>query len=174
MVSSNNQAATAKNVAMTDAGKRLGRHCMTCLNAGKTAEEAAECQSGTEQLHCPLFWDTEECYFVMPPPFNYEMPRTLTKISDLWQEFKVGLYGNPSIDFLDDVYGRRWRPSTDKFYPPRKTVITAVERYVEEAEGETREEKVAKGIERAEKERGRRGLQSYGEWLQKRGIPCCS
>jgi hypothetical protein len=61
------------------------------------------------------------------------MSRTIQTIPELWQEWIVGLYGQPSIEKLDELYGSRWRTGPGKaserqFYSRRKTLITEIKR----------------------------------------------
>ncbi|KAF7125749.1 hypothetical protein CNMCM5793_002042 [Aspergillus hiratsukae] len=64
---------------------------------------------------------------------QYHMSRTIQTIPDLWQEWTVGLKGQPSIERLDDLYGSGWRSGPEKsaerqFYSRRKTLITEIRR----------------------------------------------
>jgi hypothetical protein len=64
---------------------------------------------------------------------EYCMSRTIQTIPELWEEWTVGLKGQPSIERLDELYGPGWRSGTDKtaerqFYSRRKTLITEIRR----------------------------------------------
>jgi Transcriptional activator of glycolytic enzymes len=64
---------------------------------------------------------------------QYRMSRTVQTIPELWQEWTVGLQGQPSIERLDELYGSRWRSgpasvSERQFYSRRKTLITEIRR----------------------------------------------
>lgn len=64
---------------------------------------------------------------------EYTMSRTIQTIPELWQEWTVGLHGQPSIERLDELYGSRWRTGPGKaserqFYSRRKTLITEIRR----------------------------------------------
>jgi len=64
---------------------------------------------------------------------QYSMSRAVHTIPELWQEWTVGLHGQPSIERLDELYGSRWRSGPGKaserqFYSRRKTLITEIKR----------------------------------------------
>jgi hypothetical protein len=64
---------------------------------------------------------------------QYSMSRAVHTIPELWQEWTVGLQGQPSIERLDELYGSRWRTGPGKaserqFYSRRKTLITEIKR----------------------------------------------
>jgi hypothetical protein len=66
-------------------------------------------------------------------PGQYSMSRIVHTIPELWQEWTVGLQGQPSIERLDELYGSRWRSGPGKaserqFYSRRKTLITEIRR----------------------------------------------
>ena len=66
-------------------------------------------------------------------PLQYRMSRTLRTIPELWQEWTIGLQGQPSIERLDELYGSSWRSgpavaSERQFYSRRKTLITEIRR----------------------------------------------
>ena len=52
------------------------------------------------------------------------MVRTHGTMTDLWQEWSVGWAGRPSIQFLDDTWGHRWRRGKEaSFYSRRRLII---------------------------------------------------
>jgi hypothetical protein len=64
---------------------------------------------------------------------QYHMSRTVQTIPELWQEWTVGLQGQPSIERLDELYGSSWRSgpaaaSERQFYSRRKTLIAEIRR----------------------------------------------
>lgn len=64
---------------------------------------------------------------------QYHMSRTIQTIPELWQEWTIGLQGQPSIEKLDRLYGSSWRSgptaaSERQFYSRRKTLITEIRR----------------------------------------------
>jgi hypothetical protein len=65
---------------------------------------------------------------------QYRMSRTIQTIPELWQEWTVGLQGQPSIERLDELYSSSWRSgpvaaaSERQFYSRRKTLITEIQR----------------------------------------------
>jgi hypothetical protein len=68
------------------------------------------------------------------------MSRTIQTIPELWQEWTIGLHGQPSIKKLDELYGSRWRigpgkASERQFYSRRKTLITEIRRLVATTQG---------------------------------------
>ncbi|EED16701.1 short-chain dehydrogenase, putative [Talaromyces stipitatus ATCC 10500] len=58
------------------------------------------------------------------PPF-YRMSRTIQTVRELWEEWHVGIHGNPSIQSLEDSYGCRWRSDNKErvFFSRRKVII---------------------------------------------------
>jgi hypothetical protein len=67
------------------------------------------------------------------PQLQYRMSRTIQTIPELWQEWTVGLQGQPSIERLDELYGSSWRSgpaaaSERQFYSRRKTLIAEIQR----------------------------------------------
>lgn len=77
----------------------------------------------------------------------YKMSRTLSTVAGLWQEWKTGINGAPSVESLEARYGPKWRTSQAerKFYSRRKVIIEEITkrigagmdawRAVEEVEG---------------------------------------
>jgi hypothetical protein len=57
---------------------------------------------------------------------KYRLSRTISTIPDLWREWTVGLGNSPSVQFLEDSYGARWRPSQEErvFFCRRKAIIS--------------------------------------------------
>ena len=55
---------------------------------------------------------------------SYTMLRNLSTVNEVWQEYKYGLNGNPSIESLDRVYGTNWIGSKENvnFYYKRKPI----------------------------------------------------
>ncbi|KAI8085664.1 transcriptional activator of glycolytic enzymes-domain-containing protein [Thamnidium elegans] len=58
------------------------------------------------------------------------MKRNLVTINDLWQEYDVGLSGNPSIKSLEEEFGTKWRKSRteSKFFSTRLIVYKEVQK----------------------------------------------
>ena len=61
----------------------------------------------------------------MPFP---ELLRNLTTVNEVWQEYKYGLYGNPSIESVDSIYGKSWlkNKTEAKYYSNRKKIYNYV------------------------------------------------
>jgi hypothetical protein len=62
---------------------------------------------------------------------QYRMSRNTRTIPELWQEWTVGLNGQPSIERLDELYGSGWRSGPEssaerQFYSRRKTLINEI------------------------------------------------
>ena len=74
---------------------------------------------------------------------EYKQYRNLTTIRDIWNEYKVGINGNPSVESLDSTYGPQWRgKGVDRtFYYRRKKIYSVVESLV--SHGMSEEEAVA-------------------------------
>jgi hypothetical protein len=67
----------------------------------------------------------------LPP--QHRMSRTVQTIPELWQEWTLGLGGQPSIEKLDELYGSGWRSGPSgaaerQFYSRRKSLITEIRR----------------------------------------------
>ncbi|SCV03108.1 LAME_0H07778g1_1 [Lachancea meyersii CBS 8951] len=65
--------------------------------------------------------------------FKYKLSRENKTIWDLYNEWYVGLNGEPSIKSLIDTYGwRRWKVGEDShFFPTRRIIIDYIEREVD-------------------------------------------
>ena len=63
---------------------------------------------------------------------NFRMNRSVTTVCRLWEEWKVGINGLPSIEHLD-TNGVKWRQDGKEktFYCRRRSVITLVEEYAQ-------------------------------------------
>lgn len=63
------------------------------------------------------------------PPRLYRLPRNTTSIVELVQIWREGIGGMPSVSSLEQRWGARWRPVTEKaFYSTRKVIIDEVAR----------------------------------------------
>ncbi|SCU91771.1 LAMI_0E07184g1_1 [Lachancea mirantina] len=62
--------------------------------------------------------------------FKYKLSRDNKTVWDLYNEWYVGLGGNPSIKSLIEMYGwRRWKVNDDShFFPTRRIIIDYIER----------------------------------------------
>jgi hypothetical protein len=67
-------------------------------------------------------------------PSQYRMSRSLNTVSEVWDEFKRGINGNPPVEMLEHLYGAKWRRSEAerKFFERRSKVIRLVESVMEE------------------------------------------
>lgn len=56
------------------------------------------------------------------------MSRGVTTITEAWREYKDGLYGGPSIEFLEKNYNNQWRKSAKerKFFSRRNVLYKKV------------------------------------------------
>ncbi|SCU94981.1 LANO_0E08878g1_1 [Lachancea nothofagi CBS 11611] len=65
--------------------------------------------------------------------FKYKLSRENKTIWDLYNEWYVGLNGEPSIKSLIDTYGwRRWKVGEDShFFPTRRIIIDYIEREID-------------------------------------------
>ncbi|KAH8892965.1 hypothetical protein GQ53DRAFT_805827 [Thozetella sp. PMI_491] len=64
-------------------------------------------------------------------PPRYYMSRTVSTVEGLWNEWMVGLPGQPSISSLDQQWGNRWRAKNQaeiQWYSLRKEVILEIQR----------------------------------------------
>lgn len=89
---------------------------------------------------------------------QYHMSRTIQTIPELWQEWTVGLQGQPSIESLDKLYGSSWRSgptaaSERQFYSRRKTLITEIRRLATAIKASPDEETYNKVVIQLESER---------------------
>ena len=69
----------------------------------------------------------------------YRMAHNLTTVQQVWNEYKYGLDGNPSVASLDAFYGYAWR-GIDTFYHYRRRVYKAILSKMNQ--GETEEDAV--------------------------------
>jgi hypothetical protein len=91
---------------------------------------------------------------------QYRMSRAIQTIPELWQEWTVGLQGQPSIERLDELYGSSWRPgpaaaSERQFYSRRKTLITEIRRLAAAIRAPPDEEAYSRVVVQLEDERRR-------------------
>jgi hypothetical protein len=63
-------------------------------------------------------------------PPQYVLSRTVQTVPQLWREWTVGLGGKPSVQGLEDLYGRRWRLAHKEtvLYGRRKVIIDEIRR----------------------------------------------
>lgn len=95
-------------------------------------------------------------------PPQYHMSRTIQTIPELWQEWTVGLQGQPSIERLDKLHGSSWRSgptaaSERQFYSRRKTLITEIQRLATAIKAPPDAETYNKVVIQLESERRRAG-----------------
>ncbi|KAN0085565.1 Transcriptional activator of glycolytic enzymes domain containing protein, partial [Elaphomyces granulatus] len=61
-------------------------------------------------------------------PIRYRFDRTVTTVTDLWEEWTVGRGSGPSVEQLDSAWGPRWRDQTERqFYSRRLPIIKAIQ-----------------------------------------------
>jgi hypothetical protein len=69
------------------------------------------------------------------PPV-YKMVRTHAAVTDLWQEWSSGWAGGPSVQFLDNTWGRQWRRGNEvSFYSRRRLIIGEIRRLARQRGG---------------------------------------
>ena len=74
-----------------------------------------------------------------PDDVPYTLLRNLTTVPQVWQEYTVGIYGNPSVRSLDIEYGSKWRTSTPedrKFDNGRKRIYNYIESSIQQGKPE--------------------------------------
>ncbi|KIM99225.1 hypothetical protein OIDMADRAFT_127126 [Oidiodendron maius Zn] len=96
------------------------------------------------------------------PQLQYRMSRTIQTIPELWQEWTVGLQGQPSIERLDELHGSSWRSgpaaaSERQFYSRRKTLIAEIRRLAAAIKAPPDKEAYNSVVLRLEDERKRAG-----------------
>ena len=79
-----------------------------------------------ESLQCSLvsvYLDTNGNVQMNSTFGDYKQFRNLTTVKQVWQEYKKGIYGNPSVQSLEKDYGNKWRvtpPDANWFYARKK------------------------------------------------------
>ena len=77
----------------------------------------------------PLDPITLNSHSIDQPPQLYRLPRNITSIVELLQIWREGIAGMPSVSSLEQRWGARWRPASEKaFYSTRKVIIDEVAR----------------------------------------------
>ena len=73
---------------------------------------------------------------------NYTLARKLRTIKQIWQEYSVGINGQPSVKSLEEKYGTNWRNSDNeiKLYSYRNKIYRAIQKLI--AKGITEEEAI--------------------------------
>ena len=83
------------------------------------------------------------------------MIRTHATVTDLWQKWLGGWAGRPSVQFLDDTWGHRWRRGNEvSFYSRRRLIVGEIRRLARQ-EGE---QSLAAAAEELEARRRQDGL----------------
>ena len=79
-----------------------------------------------------------------PDVITYKMNRTLTNVQQVWQEYTIGINGNPSIKDLETRFSSQWRSDSAvrMFYTRRKHIYQMIEDLIRM--GQTEEEAVEK------------------------------
>ncbi|EGZ06782.1 hypothetical protein PHYSODRAFT_530039 [Phytophthora sojae] len=90
------------------------------------------------------------------------MSRRVSTVHELWTEWHHGLASQPSIEYLVETFGTKWRASSKeaKFFSRRRCVINHVRRLVNGGLS------VEGAIDRADSERGNKSIDSYSKWLR--------
>jgi hypothetical protein len=100
----------------------------------------------------------------------HRMNRGIGTVKVAWEEWKVGIQGNPSIESLTLAHKKKWRMfpcplernTESKWYSRRKVLITAIEKRIEE-----KGISVIEAVEYFEDKRGSRSLDSIQKRLAK-------
>lgn len=94
----------------------------------------------------------------------YKMSRSLTTVSGLWQEWKTGLGGEPSVESLEARYGPKWRTSQAerKFYSRRKVIIEEITKRISTGMDQWR------AVEEVEEVRGGKSLDGLSKMIVER------
>jgi hypothetical protein len=111
-------------------------------------------RQGTVALPEPLSRALE----AVEPPV-YTMVRTHGTVTDLWQEWSGGWAGRPSVQFLDDTWGHRWRRGNEvSFYSRRRLIVGEIRRLARQGGGQS----LAAAAEELETRRRQDGLSLTG------------
>lgn len=89
------------------------------------------------------------------------MSRGVYTVRDLWAEWHDGLSGQPSVEYLENNFGRKWRLSAKeaKFFSRRLVVIKYVRSLI------SRGLQLDNALEKAEIERGRKSIDAFSKHL---------
>ncbi|CAG8837245.1 13502_t:CDS:1 [Gigaspora margarita] len=91
-------------------------------------------QSNVSESNAPSTCDSECCMgnskFAGSRPRYYRLPviSSLSTVYDVWNEWNVGLDGNPSVVMMMESYGNKWLLDNSVVLAPRKKVIKEVQR----------------------------------------------
>lgn len=90
----------------------------------------------------PLVKPTKPSTLEKLNPPQFKMNRNVETVLELWREWFQGLYGQPSIQSLEENYGTTWRQNNteQKFFFSRRKVITSIEMFMENTEGMSQDE----------------------------------
>lgn len=94
----------------------------------------------------------------------YKMSRSLSNVAGLWQEWKQGLSGEPSVESLEARYGPKWRTSQAerKFYSRRKVIIEEITKRISAGMDQWR------AVEEVEEVRGGKSLDGLSKMIVER------
>ncbi|OWZ04257.1 Short-chain dehydrogenase [Phytophthora megakarya] len=89
------------------------------------------------------------------------MSRRVTTVRELWTEWHVGLCGCPSVEFLENTCGRKWRLSSKKakYFSRRHRVIRYVQSLL------NRDLSVDDALDKADENRGKRSIDAFSKFL---------
>ena len=75
---------------------------------------------------------------ILPPPI-FKLSRRLQTVKDVWQEYKYGIDGNPSVESIVNKYGPKWFQSAaeERFYTARKRIYDYIKKYIANGESES-------------------------------------
>eukprot|EP00644_Phytophthora_capsici_P001915 jgi/Phyca11/107611/e_gw1.14.463.1 len=89
------------------------------------------------------------------------MSRGISNVRELWTEWHQGLSNGPSIEQLENQYGRKWRLSSkeSKYFSRRLCIIKYVRAMV--AQGYS----VDSALDKADSERGRKSIDAFSKYI---------
>ena len=84
---------------------------------------------------------------------KYLLLRNLTTVHEVWQEYKYGLYGNPSVESLVKKYARTWLDTAvdTNYYYRRKKIYDYINSAINNGK---HEKKVLNQLEKLRNEQG--------------------
>jgi hypothetical protein len=91
---------------------------------------------------------------------SYEMSRAVTTVAELWKEWHEGLASNPSVEEMEEKFGRKWRATSkeSKFFSRRKTIIDYVKQVVS-----TQRVSWVEAVRKVDEERGSKSLDALSK-----------
>ena len=90
----------------------------------------------------------------LDPVPRYQTSRAISSVRELWEEWDIGLHGQPSVRDLERRYHAKWRSSAAerKFFQRRRRILAHIEDQLHEGEARRSEDVVAALDERCARE----------------------